>query len=75
MEAIKVKSTKNNIKITIDKNIMDKDDIMSVINRLKIEKLIKEAEFDESILDIAEDIKFKIWDEVKKDVNFKNSFE
>jgi hypothetical protein len=70
MEAIKVRSTKNNIQITIDKNIINEKDIMSLIRRLNIEQLTKEADFEAEVVELSKDIKHNIWEKVKKERNF-----
>ena len=70
MEAIKVRSNKNNVKITIDRNIISEVDIMSLIRRLNIEKLVKEADFEPELVDLTGGINHNIWEQVKKEINF-----
>jgi len=70
MEAIKVRSNKNNVKITIDRNIISEIDIMSLIRRLNIEKLVKEADFEPELVGLSDGINHNIWEHVKKEINF-----
>ena len=70
MEAIKVRSNKNNVKITIDRNIISEIDIMSLIRRLNIEKLVNEADFDPEFVGLSGGINHNIWEQVKKEINF-----
>jgi hypothetical protein len=70
MESIKVRSSKNNIKITIDRNIINENDIMSLIRRLNIEKLAKEADFEPEVVELSKEINHNTWEKVKKERNF-----
>ena len=70
MEAIKISSTKNNVKITIDRNIISENDIISLIRRLNIEKLINEADSEPELINMSKEINHNIWEKVKKEISF-----
>ncbi len=52
MEVFEVESKKNKLIITIDKSSVDAAFLSDILNRLRIEQLIKKAEFDEGILEL-----------------------
>ena len=66
MEVFEVESKKNKLIITIDKTSVDAAFLSGILNRLRIEQLIKKAEFDEGILELSEKIKRQWWAKNKK---------
>lgn len=66
MEVFEVESRENKLIITIDKSSVDKVFLTNLLNRLRIEQLIKKAEFDEGILDLSKKIKKEWWAKNKK---------
>ncbi len=66
MEVFEVESRENKLIITIDKSSVDKVFLTNLLNRLRIEQLIKKAEFDEGILDLSKKIKKEWWTKNKK---------
>jgi len=65
MNGITVYSSKEQTIITINNNILEKEYIINLLDRLKIEYYAQKANFDESVLDLAEDITEKWWRENK----------
>ncbi len=66
MEVFEVESPKNKLIITIDKSSVDAAFLSNILNRLRIEQLIKKAEFDEGILELSRKIKREWWAKNKK---------
>lgn len=66
MEVFEVESRENKLIITIDKSSVDKVFLTNLLNRLRIEQLIKKAKFDEGILDLSKKIKKEWWAKNKK---------
>ena len=56
MNAIEVQTSPDRYIISIDKSLMDKDILFSFLERLKLEELGRKVNFDESILEIGEEI-------------------
>jgi hypothetical protein len=67
MEEFSITSNDNQIVITIDRSLMDMDSINHLIERLRVEQLIKKANFTEDVLDIADEIKEDWWKKNKKE--------
>lgn len=61
MEAIELISTEDRFVISIDKRIVDRAILLLLIQRFWIEHLAHVVNFDESILDFAEEIKETWW--------------
>jgi hypothetical protein len=72
MEAIQVRSNSDSVIITIDRNIVNESEVIAFFKWLNIEKLAKEADFSNEILDLSKVINRNIWDKLKNDINFKN---
>lgn len=70
MEAIKIISTKNKVNISIDRNIVSEDDVIKLMNRLKIESLINRADINKEVVNLSNEINANVWEQVKKDINF-----
>ena len=65
MEAIEVTSLKNRMVISVDKSLISKESLLNFLERLQIENLARKANFDESVLEISEEIKRNWWKENK----------
>ncbi len=66
MEAIKIDTTEDKFIITIDKDSVDADFIYALLDRYRIEQLIKKAEFDEEkLMMLAKEIKVDGWEKNK----------
>ena len=61
MNAIEVQTSPDRYIISIDKSLMDKDVLFSFLERLKLEELARKVNFDESILEIGEEINKNWW--------------
>ena len=61
MNAIEVQTSLDRYIISIDKSLMDKDILFSFLERLKLEELARKVNFDESILEIGEEINVNWW--------------
>jgi len=65
MIGLEIDSTEDKFSISLDKNIFDKEIIISIIERLKVESIAKEVDFSENIIDVSNDIKTNWWKENK----------
>ncbi len=65
MQAIEVKSTDDKIIITIDRGAVDIDFLTNLLNKFRVEQLIKKANFDEEILKLSKEIKQDWWQKNK----------
>lgn len=63
MKGLNIQSEKNQIVIKIDRDTFDKNYLLSLLERMNVEQLAKKADFDESILDVADEIKKNWWKE------------
>ena len=61
MNAIEVQTNSDRYIISIDKSLMDKDILFSFLERLKLEQLARKVNFDESILEIGDEINNNWW--------------
>ncbi|MFQ5823330.1 MAG: hypothetical protein ACE5JB_04675 [bacterium] len=61
MQAIEVKSTNDKVIITIDKEAVDIDFLTNLLNKFRVEQLIKKANFDEEIIKLSKEIKQDWW--------------
>lgn len=67
MDAITLKSTKQQLVITIDKKAVGQDYILQLMNLLEIERLVQKLQFDEKkLLPLGEEI-VQSWWEANKD--------
>lgn len=57
MQAIDLKTTKERFLISIDKNMVEKEFLIEMIEKIRLEYLIRKADFDESVDDLGEEIK------------------
>ena len=63
METVKVKKKEGKIIISIDEKDFSQDNLERILNRVWIQYLVEKANADESLLDIAKDIKANWWKE------------
>jgi len=66
MEAFEIKSTKDKLIITVDRSTVDARVVTNLVKRLRVEQLVKKADFDDDILELAERIKKDWWKKNKK---------
>lgn len=65
MDSIIFDSTKDRYLISIDKNTIEKDQLLKLIDNLRLEFLAQKVDFDASIEDLGEEIKESWWRENK----------
>lgn len=63
METIHIQSEKDRVVITIDKQAIDQDFLLELLERLEIQRLVQQANFDESIEAVGQEIKANWWRE------------
>ncbi len=56
-----IKTADNKITITIDRSMLRSETLLEFLERLRLEQLAEEVDFEEGILEIAEDIKSEWW--------------
>lgn len=61
MQIIDLQTTDDKFLISIDKNSIDKEFLLELIEKIRLESLIRKADFDESIEDLGEEIKADWW--------------
>ena len=61
MKSITVESNENDFLIRIDKDLIDKDLLVELLDRFRLETLIRKADISEDIEDIGEEIKAEWW--------------
>jgi hypothetical protein len=66
MEVFEIKSTKDKLIITVDRSAVDPRFLTNLVKRLRVEQLIRKANFDDDILELAERIKKDWWKKNKK---------
>lgn len=66
MENLEILSTDDKIIISIKKEAVDLDFLTALFNRLRVEQLIKKADFDEAVLKLSKEIKSEWWQKNKK---------
>ena len=64
-KALKLQATDEQFLISIDKSAIDKEFLLRLMNRLRVEYLAKSVDFDESIETLGEEIKSDWWDKNK----------
>ena len=65
MQAIDLQTTDDRFLISIDKKFVDKEFLLNLLEKLRLEYLIRKADFDESIEDLGEEIKGDWWQKNK----------
>lgn len=61
MQTIDLQTTDDKFLISIDKDSVDKEFLLNLIEKIRLESLIRKADFDESIEDLSEEIKADWW--------------
>ncbi len=54
MQAIDLQTTEDKFLISIDKNLVDKEFLLNLIEKIRLEYLVRKADFDETIEDLGE---------------------
>jgi hypothetical protein len=65
MQAIDLQTTNDKFLISIDKNSIDKEFLLNLIEKIRLEYLVRKVDFDESIEDLGEEIKADWWQKNK----------
>ena len=61
MQAIDLQTTEDKFLISIDKDLIDKEFLLDLIEKIRFESLVRRADFDESVEDLGEEIKADWW--------------
>ena len=61
MARINIESTEDEYLIRIDKTLVDKTYVHELLNLLQVEELAQRVDFDDSIIDLGEEIKTDWW--------------
>lgn len=61
MQAIRLEQNEQSFFLTISKEVIDKDMLVELVERIRLEYLLKQADFDQSIEDLGEEIKADWW--------------
>ena len=61
MSTVKVKSSKDQFIISIDKDAINKESLLQFIENLRLESLAEKVDFDEDIEELGEEIKKDWW--------------
>lgn len=65
MEAVTLETQDDKFLISIDKNYVEKDFLVKLIDKIKLEHLVHKVDFDESIEELGEQIKADWWEKNK----------
>jgi len=60
-----VKTVDNKIIISIDRSLLSSEVLFEFLERLRLEQLAEDVDFEEGILEIAEDIKSEWWEKIR----------
>lgn len=66
MQTFSMNSVGNQVVITIDRSLISIDSLNKLFERLRLEELIKKANFSEEVLEIGKEIKSEWWQKNKK---------
>lgn len=61
MNGYEVTSLDNKVVVSMDKSLMDKEYVLKILERLRLEYLAKKADFDESVMELSKEIKTDWW--------------
>jgi hypothetical protein len=61
MEGYEVKSYKDKVVVSIDKSVIKTELLLDMLEKLRIEYLASKTNFDENVIDFADEIKTKWW--------------
>jgi hypothetical protein len=65
MQAIDLQTTNDKFLISIDKTLVDKEFLLNLIEKIRLEYLVRKVDFDETIKDLGEEIKADWWQKNK----------
>jgi hypothetical protein len=65
MQVIDLQTTNDKFLISIDKTLVDKEFLLNLIEKIRLEYLVRKVDFDESIEDLGEEIKADWWQKNK----------
>ena len=65
MQAIDLETTGDRFLISIDKNLVDKEFLLNLIEKIRLEHLAHKVDFDESVEELGEEIKADWWQKNK----------
>lgn len=65
MNSLSIEYTGNNIVLTLERNDFSDDFLRSFIRKWEVEKLAQQAQIDESVLEIADEINREWWERNK----------
>ncbi|MGI8544069.1 MAG: hypothetical protein ACR2MD_11435 [Aridibacter sp.] len=57
MQTIDLQTTNDKFLISVDKDSVDKEFLLNLIEKIRLESLIRKSDFDDSIEDLGEEIK------------------
>lgn len=66
MQAINVETTADRFLISIDKKLVSKEMLLTMLNQFRLEYLAQQVDFDESIEGLGEEIKASWWQQNKE---------
>ncbi len=66
MQAINVETTADRFLISIDKKLVSKEMLLTMLNQFRLEYLAQQVDFDESIEELGEEIKASWWQQNKE---------
>jgi hypothetical protein len=66
MDDFRVKSTDKEIQITINRSLVDIAAINNLLARLRVEQIVKKANFTEAVVKVADEIKKSWWEKNKE---------
>lgn len=61
MQAIDLQTTEDRFLISIDKNLVDKEFLLELIEKIRLEYMVRKADFDAGLEDLGEEIKADWW--------------
>ncbi len=65
MQAIDVQTTDDRVLISLDREMIDREFVVELVDRLRLEYLARKVDFDEEIEQLGEEIKANWWAENK----------
>jgi hypothetical protein len=65
MQAIDLQTTDDRFLISIDKNFIDREFLLTLIEKIRLEYLVRKADFDDGIEELGEAIKADWWEKNK----------
>jgi hypothetical protein len=65
MQVVDLQTTNDKFLISIDKTLVDKEFMLNLIEKIRLEYFVRKVDFDESIEDLGEEIKADWWQKNK----------